>query len=390
MIKPELSIVIPCLNEAETLGVCIQKAKQAFEVHEIEGEIVVADNGSTDGSQKIAVSLGAKVVDVKEKGYGSALMGGIEAANGKFILMGDADDSYNFLEIAPFLEKLREGNGLVMGNRFQGGIKDGAMPFLNRYLGNPVLSFVGRLFFHSPVGDFHCGMRAFSKTAYQSWGLQTTGMEFATEMVVKATLTQTAITEVPISLYPDGRSRPPHLRRWRDGWRHLRFMCLYAPAWLFLYPGLTLMLIGLVLGLLLLRNPIDIGVAVLDITTLLYASLMFLSGFQAILFYFKTRIYAGQQGFLPYSPKFYKLFDFFTLEKGLITGIILCFMGVGVSIFSLKFWANHHFGILDPSSILRIGIFAFTTLLMGIQVIFSSLFFSIMGLNNKKISPFYR
>ncbi len=378
--KPEISIVMPCLNEIETLETCIRKAQKGLSECKIQGEIIVADNGSTDGSQALALSLGAKVVNITEKGYGSALMGGIEAAQGEYVLMGDSDDSYDFSDIEAFIEKLREGKDLVMGNRFKGGIRDNAMPFLNRYLGNPVLSFVGRVFFSSPVGDFHCGMRAFSKKAYQSWGLQTTGMEFATEMVVKATLLKQNITEVPIFLYPDGRSRPPHLRRWRDGWRHLRFMCLYAPAWLFLYPGLLLMVFGLFFFLLLIRKPLDIGVAVLDITTLLYSALIFLTGFQALLFYFKTRIFAGQQGFLPYTPSFFRLFDYFTLERGLIAGGLLCLIGIGVSFLSLNFWANHHFGPLDPSSIIRIGILAFLCLLMGIQIIFSSLFFSILGL----------
>lgn len=378
--KPELSIVMPCLNEIETLEVCIKKAQKGLEKSQVKGEIIIADNGSTDGSQALALSLGAKVVHVKKKGYGSALLGGIEAAQGKYVLMGDSDDSYDFSEISAFVAKLREGEELVMGNRFKGGIREKAMPFLNRYLGNPVLSFVGRLFFSSPVGDFHCGMRAFSKAAFQSWNLQTSGMEFATEMVVKATLLKSKITEVPIFLYPDGRNRPPHLRRWRDGWRHLRFMCLYAPAWLFLYPGLFLMAFGLFFFLILLKQPLDIGVAVLDITTLLYSALIFLAGFQAILFYFKTRIYAGQQGFLPYSPTFFRLFDYFTLERGLIVGGILCLTGIGASFFSLNFWASHNFGQLEASSIIRIGIMAFLSLLMGIQVIFSSLFFSILGL----------
>ena len=381
--KIELSVVMPCLNESETLAICIQKAQKAFRENNINGEIVIADNGSTDGSQAIALGLGAIVVNVEEKGYGSALMGGVEGAKGEYILMGDSDDSYDFSNIMVFLEALREGKDLVMGNRFAGGIKNNAMPFLNRYLGNPVLTFIGRLFFGSPVGDFHCGMRAFSQKAYKEWDLRTTGMEFDTELVVKATVLQHNIAEVPIHLYPDGRSRPPHLRRWRDGWRHLRFMCLYAPAWLFLYPGLMLMAVGFSLFSLLLFRPIDIGFAVLDITTLLYGALMFLTGFQSILFYFKARIYAGQQGFLPYTPSFFKLFDYFTLERGLIFGGLLCLFGVGTTLFSLNFWADHDFGALNPSVIIRFGVFAFVSLLMGIQIIFSSLFFSILGLNKR-------
>ena len=260
----ELSVVMPCLDEAETLATCIQKAQAALREHAIAGEIVVADNGSSDGSREIAARLGARVVPVETRGYGAALMGGIQAANGRFVIMADADDSYDFTQLMPFLAKLREGFDLVIGNRFLGGILPGAMPPLHRYLGNPVLTGIGRLFFNSPCGDFHCGMRGFRRDAVLALDLQTTGMEFASEMVVKATLLGMRVTEVPTTLSPDGRSRPPHLRSWRDGWRHLRFLMLFSPRWLFLYPGALLMLIGVVTGAWLLPEQRTIGGVVLQ------------------------------------------------------------------------------------------------------------------------------
>ena len=264
----ELSIVMPCLNEAETLATCIDKARGFLDRHGIAGEIVIADNGSTDGSQEIAVSRGARVVNVPSKGYGSALMGGIAAARGRYVIMGDADDSYDFTDLMPFVERLRAGDELVMGNRFLGGIEPGAMPPLHKYLGNPVLTWIGRLFFGSPSGDFHCGLRGFDRQAILSLDLQTTGMEFASEMVVRATLQGLRIDEVPTTLSKDGRSRPPHLRSWRDGWRHLRFLLMYSPRWLFLYPGLFLMIVGLLAGAWLLPGPRRIGGVELDIQTL--------------------------------------------------------------------------------------------------------------------------
>src|SRR5882762_10355162 len=269
----ELSIVIPCLNEAETLATCIKKAQQSLREHNVEAEIIVADNGSTDGSQEIARALGASVVDISAKGYGNALMGGIATAHGKYIIMGDADDSYDFSALGPFIEQLRAGFDLVMGNRFIGGIKPGAMPPLHRYLGNPLLTFIGRLFFRSPIRDFHCGLRGFSKEAFLKLDLQTTGMEFASEMVVKATLQHLRLTEVATTLSPDGRSRPPHLRSWRDGWRHLRFLLLYSPRWLFLYPGLAALVVGLLGTLWLLPEARTVGGITLDVHTLLYAAL---------------------------------------------------------------------------------------------------------------------
>src|SRR5262245_32838053 len=281
---PELSVVMPCLNEAETLPGCVEKARRFLEENGIDGEIVVADNGSTDGSRAIAERLPVRLVTAEQRGYGSALMEGVLAARGRFIVLGDADGSYDFSALTPFVAKLREGYDLVMGNRFKGGIKPGAMPALHRYLGNPVLSAIGRLLFRSPCGDFHCGLRAFSRDAALRMNLQTSGMEFASEMVLKATLLDMRIAEVPIVPWPDGRGRPSHLRSWRDGWRHLRFMLLYSPEWLFLYPGLVLMAIGLAFGVWLLPGPRRVGTAVLDVHTLLYAAIMAMLGFQAVNF----------------------------------------------------------------------------------------------------------
>src|SRR6266487_2781972 len=278
----EFSIVMPCLKEAETLATCIQKAKRSLEENNVEGEIIIADNGSTDGSQEIAEQHGARVIDVQARGYGSALMGGIAAARGKYIIMGDADDSYDFSTLEPFVEKLRAGYDLVMGNRFKGGVKAGAMPALHRYLGNPVLTAIGRVFFHSPCGDFHCGLRGFAKDAVLRLDLRTTGMEFASEMIVKATLHKLQITEVPTTLSPDGRSRPPHLRSWRDGWRHLRFLLLYSPRWLFFYPGALLMAAGIALCGWLLPGPRHVSSVTLDVHTLLYAAAAIVIGFQAV------------------------------------------------------------------------------------------------------------
>ncbi|MBV9269186.1 MAG: glycosyltransferase family 2 protein, partial [Acidobacteriaceae bacterium] len=280
----DVSIVLPCLNEAETLEACVRQALAAIEASGVAGEVVVADNGSSDGSQGIAIRSGARVVDVPVRGYGAALMAGIEAARGQYVLMADADGSYNFSHLPRFIHALRNGADLVMGNRFRGGIEPGAMPFLHRYLGNPVLSFLGRLFFRAPVGDFHCGIRAFDRTAIRRLHLTTTGMEFASEMVVKASLEGLRIAEVPTTLTPDGRSRPPHLRTWRDGWRHLRFLLLYSPRWLFLYPGILLMLLGIAIAAWLIPGERTVGHVTFGIDTLAYALGCILVGFHACVF----------------------------------------------------------------------------------------------------------
>ncbi|MBK5213898.1 MAG: glycosyltransferase family 2 protein [Flavobacteriaceae bacterium] len=376
----ELSVVMPCLNEAETLAVCIEKAQGFFERENINGEVIIADNGSTDGSQQIAKNLNATVVNVPQKGYGSALRGGIEAANGKYVIMGDADDSYDFNNLMPYVSKLREGNDLVMGNRFKGGIKKGAMPFLHKYLGNPVLSFIGRLFFKSKIGDFHCGLRGFSKEAYYKMELKTTGMEFASEMIVKASLKNLKIAEVPTVLSPDGRTRPPHLNTWRDGWRHLRFLVLYSPNWLFLIPGLLLMVFGVITSAFLIAGPVSIGTVNFDVHTLLFTSGFVLIGFQFILFYGLTKVFTVENDLLPKSNKYDRLFKFINLEKGLILGLILVIVGIVLSISAYWDWQETSFGDINNTAVFRTVIPAVTLMLLGIQIILFSLFFSILGL----------
>ncbi len=379
----ELSLVMPCLNEAATLKTCIEKAQRCLRENNIAGEIIIADNGSTDGSPALAKRAGARVVPVTRKGYGSALLGGIAAAHGQFIIMGDADDSYDFSSLMPFLARLREGADLVMGNRFRGGIKPGAMPFLHKYLGNPVLTGIGRLFFNSPVGDFHCGLRGFKKAAVEKMDLRTTGMEFASEMVVKATLLKMRIAEVPTTLSPDGRNRPPHLRSWRDGWRHLRFMLLYSPRWLFLYPGAVLMLAGIVLGLWLFPGPRAIGNVMLDVHTLLYAALAVLLGFQAIAFAAFTKVFAANSGLLPEAPRLEKLFHLITLEKGLLAGTALVLLGLGGTGYALSDWGAKAFGALEPTQTLRIVIPSVLSLALGSQIILASFFLSVLGLRRR-------
>jgi glycosyltransferase involved in cell wall biosynthesis len=379
----EVSIVMPCLNEAETLAACITKALRWLYDHEIIGEVIVSDNGSSDGSQKIAISMGARLVEVDSKGYGNALMGGILAARGRYIIMGDADDSYDFSDLSPFIERLREGYDLVMGNRFKGGIKPGAMPPLHRYLGNPVLTTVGRILFRSPVGDFHCGLRAFRKDSVEKMRLQTTGMEFASEMVVKATLHGMKIAEVPTTLSLDGRSRPPHLRSWRDGWRHLRFLLLFSPRWLFLYPGSLLMIIGLGAGIWLWSGPKMIGRVTLDVHTLFYAAVAIIIGFQAVIFALFTKIFAISKRLLPEDRRLTKMFRYVTLEVGLITGSIVFLLGLIGSIYSFYLWEGNSFGPLIPSSMLRIVIPSGAALALGCQIILSSFFLSVLGLKRR-------
>ncbi|MGH9900401.1 MAG: glycosyltransferase family 2 protein [Pyrinomonadaceae bacterium] len=379
----EVSVVLPCLNEAETLAACIEKARRSLREQRVAGEIVVADNGSTDGSPDIAARMGARVVFVEPKGYGSALMGGIAAARGRYVIMGDADDSYNFADLGPFIEKLRQGYGLVMGNRFKGTIAPGAMPPLHKYLGNPVLTAAGRLLFRSPCGDFHCGLRGFDKAALMRLDLRTTGMEFASEMVVKATLSDLRIAEVPTTLSPDGRSRPPHLHTWRDGWRHLRFLLLYSPRWLFLYPGALLMLIGLAAGLWLWPGPRVVRGVTFDIHTLLYAAVAVVIGFQAVNFAVFTKIFAISEGLLPEDPRLNRVFRYVTLEVGLILGGCLCVAGLASSIYSISSWGARSFGPLEASQSLRILIPAVTSLTLGCQIVLSSFFLSILGLRRK-------
>jgi Glycosyl transferase family 2 len=377
----EISVVLPCLNEAETLETCIRKAQQTMDAAGIRGEVIVADNGSRDGSIEIGERLGARVVQVAAKGYGNALMGGIAAAAGQYIVMGDADASYDFGHIPRFLEPLRNGADLVMGNRFRGGIEKNAMPALHQYFGNPALTWIGRLFFRSrTVGDFYCGLRGFRKDAYVRMGLRTTGMEFATEMVVKATLLNLRITEVPTTLSPDGRSRPPHLRTWRDGWRTLRFFLLYSPRWLFLYPGITLVVVGSLVGLWLLPAPRTVGTVTFDVHTLLYAAAFVLLGFQSICFALFTKLFAVSEKLHPPDPMLDNFFRYITLEAGLAVGSVLTLGGLGASLTAVAGWGMRHFGPLDYSHTMRIVILAVLLLTLGAQTVFASFFLSVLGL----------
>jgi hypothetical protein len=380
----EVSVVMPCLDEAETLETCIRKAQGALREHGVAGEIVVADNGSTDGSREIAARAGARVVPVETRGYGAALMGGIQAARGRFVIMADADDSYDFTQLMPFVAQLREGFDLVMGNRFRGGIRPGAMPPLHRYLGNPVLTGIGRLFFNSPCGDFHCGMRGFRRDAVLALDLQTTGMEFASEMVVKATLLGMRVTEVPTTLSPDGRSRPPHLRSWRDGWRHLRFLMLFSPRWLFLYPGALLMLFGVALGAWILPGQRRIGGVAFDVHTLLYAAAAVLIGFQSIAFAVFAKAFAINEGLLPEDPRFTRLATTITLEWGLAVGFAFIVAGIAGTLWALSDWGAVSFGELDPSQVFRIVIPATLALALGCQIVLTSFFLSVLGMARKR------
>lgn len=379
----ELSVVMPCLNEAETLATCIRTAQRAIADANIAGEVIVADNGSTDGSIEIAEQLGARVVHVSAKGYGNALMGGIAASRGKFIVMGDADDSYDFGHIPRFVEQLHRDSDLVMGNRFRGGVQKGAMPALHRYLGNPILTKVGRVLFRSSAGDFHCGLRAFRKDAYERMGLRTTGMEFASEMVVKATLFKMRITEVPTTLSPDGRSRPPHLRTWRDGWRHLRFLLLYSPRWLFLYPGFLLMFAGAAITMWLLPGPRSIRGVTFDVHTMVYATAFVLLGFQSIAFAVFTKVFAISEGLLPPDPVLDRWFRYITLELGLVFGAALMISGLVTSVYAVGVWGARDFGPLDYSVTMRLILPAALLLTLGAQTVFASFFLSVLGLRRR-------
>lgn len=379
----ELTILMPCLNEAKTLGRCIAKAHEAIQREHLSAEIIVADNGSTDGSRAIAEGAGARVVLVTQRGYGSALLAGIASARGKFIIMADSDDSYDLTEISPYLEKLREGYDLVMGNRFKGTISAGAMPFSHRYLGTPVLTMLSRIFFETPCGDVNCGMRGFRKDAIENLQLRSLGMEFASEMLVKSSIFGLRITEIPTNLSPDGRNTRPHLRTWRDGWRHLRFMLLYSPRWLFLYPGFLLMLLGTLVAVWLLPRTRYIGGVGFDVNTLVYSAMMIFVGYQAVTFAIFTKIFAITAGFLPRDERFDRLFRIVTLETGLVSGLTLVILGVSLSLFAVLHWRNTGFGPLDPTQTLRLvmpGVVCFT---LGIQTCFSSFFLSVLGMGKR-------
>jgi glycosyltransferase involved in cell wall biosynthesis len=379
----ELSILMPCLNEAETLESCIRKAQRSLKENNICGEIVIADNGSSDASLEIAAALGVRTIPVNARGYGNALLAGIEAARGKYVIMGDADDSYDFACITPFLEKLRSNYDLVLGNRYRGGIMPGAMPPLHRYFGNPLLTAIGRLFFGSELGDIYCGLRGFNRQTILSLDLRTTGMEFALEMVVKAILHKLRITEVPTVLSPDGRSRPPHLRSWRDGWRSLRFLLLYSPRWLFLYPGLVLMLAGAIVSARLLLGPQIIEGISFDVHTLVYSALAIMLGYQSVIFAFFTKLFAITEGLLPEDPRVTRLFKYVSLESGLIAGAAMIVGGVAASIYAVSIWKAHSFGALNPFHTLRIVIPAATLIVIGSQTILSSFFLSVLGLRRR-------
>jgi hypothetical protein len=377
----ELTILMPCLDEAETLAACIAKARGFLSRTGISGEVLVADNGSTDGSQAIARAGGARVVDVVEKGYGAALSGGIEAARGRFVIMGDADDSYDFSRLDRFVDELRRGSRLVMGNRFTGGIAPGAMPWHHRYIGNPVLSFFGRLFFKAAPGDFHCGLRGVDRQAIIGLGLRTTGMEFASEMLVKATMAGLTVTEVPTTLSKDGRSRPPHLRSFRDGWRHLRFLLLFSPRWLFLYPGLVCLGLGLFLGALLIAGPVHLSpTVVIDLHSFLVAAMLILVGLQAVSFAVIGRRFASRYGFIPPSETFGGLLEALTLERMLIAALIFFAIGVAALIWGFGEWAHRGFGALRLESTMRMMIVALTTLVAGVQLAMTAFMASIINI----------
>ena len=379
----EISVVLPCLNERETVGSCVSKAIATLKAASLSGEVIVADNGSTDGSVEIAQSAGARVVHIAERGYGNALKGGIRVARGTYVLMADSDNSYDLGHIPRFVEQLRRGADLAMGNRFHGGIQEGAMPFLHRYVGNPVLTGLGKLLFHSPCGDFHCGLRAFRKDSYDRMEIRSTGMEFASEMVVKASLLHMNVIEVPTTLSPDGRSHPPHLRTWYDGWRHLRFLLMYSPRWLFLYPGIVSILFGLSIGLWLLPGPRRIGTIVLDVHTLLYAFGSLLVGFQLLAFAVLAKVFAITEGLLPQDIRLNRMFEYIKLETGLAVGAALVIFGIAGSVWALSSWAQTSFGPLNPESMLRLVIPSVFALMLGAQVIFSSFLLSILGLRRR-------
>jgi glycosyltransferase involved in cell wall biosynthesis len=382
----ELSVVMPCLNEAETLAACITKARRALDAAGIAGEIIVADNGSTDGSQLLAESLGARVVNVPARGYGSALMGGIEAARGRWILMGDADDSYDFGELPKFVAKLREGYDLVQGCRLPGGggtVVAGAMPTLHRWWGNPMFTWMVRQWFKAPINDVHCGMRAFSKELYTRLDQRCTGMEFASENVIKASIHGARIAEVPITLHKDGRTlHPPHLKTFRDGWRHLRFYLMYSPRWLFLLPGALLLALG-VLGFAVALPRLSFHGATFDVNTLLFASLSILSGYQAVLFAVFTKTFAISEGLLPLDARMERMFSLIDLERGLIVGALAMVAGVALLGTVVLEWVSHDFGGLDYARTLRWAIPGFTLTSLGLQTMLSSFFLSILGLRRR-------
>ncbi len=382
----ELTLLMPCLDEALTLPGCLAECRDIIARLGVAAEILIADNGSTDGSQAIAEAGGARVVPVAQRGYGHALNTGIQAARGRYVIMADADGSYDFRECGPMLDALRNGADIVMGNRFAGGIQPGAMPWKNRYIGNPVLSFLGRLFFHIPTRDFHCGLRGGSKAALTGLDLRTGGMEFASEMVIKASLSGLKMVETPVSLRPDGRDRPPHLRPWRDGWRHLRFMLLFSPRWLFFLPGLFLLGAGVFGFGALLRGPLPVGGIVLDVHTLLYAAAAILCGFQAVAFAVISKVFVHEAGLAPGGPgaKSQPPFAGFTLERGIVGAVALAALGLGLSIEAVLQWQQVSFGELSPSRILRWVVPGVTCLILSLQLALAGFFVDMVRLRLRR------
>jgi hypothetical protein len=368
----ELTILMPCLNEAETVATCVRKARSFLTRTGIEGEVLVADNGSTDGSPQLARDAGARVVEISKKGYGNALIGGMDAATGRYVIMADADDSYDFSQLDAFVDGLRAGNTMVIGHRFRGGIQPGAMPLLHRYLGNPVLSFAGRLFFSSDIGDFHCGLRGVDRAATLELGLRAPGMEFASEMIVKATLAGWRIAEVPTVLSPDGRSRAPHLRSWRDGWRHMRFLLMMSPRWLMLYPGACLIGVGVAAEIAILHGPVVIGGVGFDIHTMLYAAGASILGVQLVLFSLLARTVGVLKALLPMSPPLERFLRIFTVERGISLGLLLALAGLALAIYSVDSWAHTRLAALDPATMMRVAIPSVTLMLAGAEIIFAS------------------
>jgi hypothetical protein len=383
---PEISVVLPCLNEADTVASCIEKAQRAFREHGICGEVIIADNGSTDGSPVLAKRLGARIVHVPARGYGNALIGGIEAARGCYILMADADASYDLAEVPVFLAKLRAGSELVQGCRLPAGggrVMPGAMPFLHRWIGNPLFSFLARKMFLAPIHDVYCGMRGFTRALYERLDLRCTGMEFATEMIVKACLRGAKITEVPITLHRDGRKvHPPHLRTLRDGWRTLRFLLLSSPRWLFLLPGLLLMLIGVV-GYAVAMPALSVNGVTFDAHTLLFASLAILLGHQAVLFAVLAKTFAVSEGLLPEDPRLVRFFRIATLERGLVAGAVAVVVGIGLLLGAVNQWRVRDFGNLDYAHTMRWVIPGVTLTALGFQTVLASFFLSILRLRRR-------
>lgn len=383
MQSPELSIVMPCLNEAESLPFCLENARRFLNDHNVNGEIIVADNGSTDNSAAIAQQYHVKLVHEARAGYGSAITAGIHASTGKYLVVGDADDSYDFSELMPLLDQLRSGKDMVIGNRFAGGIEKGAMPFLHRYLGNPILSFIGRLFFKISIRDFHCGLRAFSRDCYNQLDLRTTGMEFASEMIVKAAMLRMSIGEAAVTLRKDKRSRPSHLRTWRDGWRHLRFLLLYSPRWLFFIPGCLLLLLGIIGSAILVAGPVRLGATRLDVHTLVYTATCILLGFQLVSFYLFSRVYLLSNHLLAADRTTLTLLSFFRLERGIALGLALIAAGILFNIKAILYWKHAGFGDISPALVLRWVIPSAILILLGVQLIMSCFYLSIISITSK-------